>query len=207
MRYITRTVATILGSVAILMGFLCVDLSAVSLDQLSDLTGKAIPVVTLKGRDNFSSEYRYDVSVRNTSSDAFVADSLVIVLDKITNLGGEDHEALKNEPLLRRFEVLDQDGENEYGKPYFQITGGSGPELVPYSESRPAAVRLRNKDYLAVFTPSFRVLGIKRQPPKPKGPEPSRQITDNKSAINKLIQTLIKKGLITEEEAKAVLQP
>ena len=128
-------------------------------------------------------------------------------IDKITNLAGEDREALKNEPLLHRFEVLDQDGETDDGKPFFRIPGGSGPDLVPYSESRPATVRLRNKDYLAVFTPSFRILGLKRQPPKPKAPEPPRQIADNKSAINKLIQTLIKKGLITEEEAKAVLQP
>ncbi|MCX5729205.1 MAG: hypothetical protein NTZ28_10280, partial [Nitrospirae bacterium] len=58
--------------------------SAGPLDQLTDLTGKASVVVTLKGRDNFTSEYRYDVSVRNHTSDLLIADSLVIVLDKIT---------------------------------------------------------------------------------------------------------------------------
>ena len=62
--------------------------AASPLDQLTDLTGKASVVVTLKGRDNFTSEYRYDVSVRNHTSDLLIADSLVIVLDKITNLAG-----------------------------------------------------------------------------------------------------------------------
>ncbi len=207
MRHTMRTVTTILGAVAILAGLPCVELHAVSLDQLSDLTGKAIPIVTLKGRDNFTSEYRYDVSIRNTSGDPLIGDSLVLVLDKITNLAGEDHEALKNESFLHRFEVLDQDGETDDGKPFFRIPGGSGPDLVPYSESRPATIRLRNKDYVAVFTPSFRVLGLKRQPPKPKAPEPPRQIGENKNSINKLIQLLMKKGLITEEEGKAMLQP
>ena len=205
MRHTMRTVTTILGTVAI--GFFFVELHAASLDQLSDLTGKAVPIVTLKGRDNFTSEYRYDVSIRNTSGDPLIGDSLVLVLDKITNLAGEDHEPLKNESFLHRFEVLDQDGETDDGKPFFHIPGGSGPDLAPYSESRPAAVRIRNKDYVAVFTPSFRVLGLKRQAPKPKASEPPRQIGENKAAINKLIQLLIKKGFITEEEGKAMLQP
>ena len=80
--------------------------AAAPLDQLTDLTGKASVVVTLKGRDNFTSEYRYDVSVRNHSSDLLIADSLVIVLDKITNLAGEDREGLTGESFLTRFEVL-----------------------------------------------------------------------------------------------------
>jgi hypothetical protein len=62
-----------------------------TLDQLPDLTDKAAQaVVTLKGRDNFNSEYMYDVSVKNLSSDPLVAESLVIVLDKITNIGGDE---------------------------------------------------------------------------------------------------------------------
>ena len=104
------------------------ELHAASRDQLSDLTGKAIAIVTLKGRDNFTSEYRYDVSIRNNSGDPLIGDSLVLVLDKITNLAGEDREALKNEPLLHRFEVLDQDGETDDGKPFFRIPAGSGPD-------------------------------------------------------------------------------
>ena len=97
------------------------ELAASSLDQLTELTGKASVIVTLKGRDNFTSEYRYDISVRNHTSDLLIADSLVIVLDKITNLAGEDHEGLTGESFLTRFEVLGQDGETNDGKPFFRI--------------------------------------------------------------------------------------
>ena len=103
--------------------------SAGPLDQLTELTGKASVVVTLKGRDNFTSEYRYDVSVRNHSSDLLIADSLVIVLDKITNLAGEDREGLTGESFLTRFDVLGQDGETDDGKPFFRIPVGPTPDL------------------------------------------------------------------------------
>jgi hypothetical protein len=180
---------------------------AVSLDQLSDLTGKATPIVTLTGRDNFTSEYRYDVSVRNNSGEPLIADSLVLVLDKVTNLAGEEREPLKNESFLQRFEVLDQDGETEDGKPFFRVPSGSSPDLAPHSDSRAATVRLRNKDYVAVFTPSFRVLGLRRPPAKPKPPEPPRELAENTQTIEKLLQLLTKKGVITEEEAKSMRRP
>lgn len=112
--------------------------SAGALDQLTDLTGKASVVVTLKGRDNFTSEYRYDVSVRNHSSDLLIADSLVIVLDKITNLAGQDQEGLTGESFLTRFDILGQDGETDEGKPFFRIPVGPAPDLGPLTDSLPA---------------------------------------------------------------------
>jgi hypothetical protein len=139
--------------------------SAGPLDQLTDLTGKASVVVTLKGRDNFTSEYRYDVNVRNHTSDLLIADSLVIVLDKITNLAGEDREGLTGESFLTRFDVLGQDGETDDGKPFFRIPVGPTPDLASLTERLPETVRLRNKYYLSLFTPSFKVLGQKRPPP------------------------------------------
>lgn len=188
-----------------------------ALDQLTDLTGKVTPIITLKGRDNFASEYRYDVSVRNLSPDSIVGDSLVIVLDKITNLAGEDREPLKNEPLLSRFEVLGQDGETDDGKAFFRIPPGNGPDLLPQTDSRPASVRLRNRDYLAVFTPSFRVYGLKRPlaaetkhpetaQPSTGAPTASSPAPDRKQ-LDKLIQLLIKKGVLTEEEWRKANQP
>ena len=117
--------------------------AASSLDQLTDLTSKASVVVTLKGRDNFTSEYRYDVSVRNHSSDLLIADSLVIVLDKIINLAGEDREALTGESFLKRFDVLGQDGETEDGKPFFRIPVGPTPDLGSLTDSLPVTVRLK----------------------------------------------------------------
>jgi hypothetical protein len=191
-------------------------LAAPSLDQLTDLTGKASVVVTLKGRDNFTSEYRYDVSVRNHSSDLLIADSLVIVLDKITNLAGADQEGLTGESFLTRFDVLGQDGETSDGKPFFRVPVGPAPDLGPLTDSLPAGIRLRNKDYLAVFTPSFKVLGQKRPPPEPKQAQQTPAApgqpgiiptTPSRNSVDKLIQLLIKKGVVTEEEWRKANQP
>lgn len=185
-------------------------LAAVPIEQLTDLTGRANPVVTLKARDNFSNEFRYDVSVKNETADPLVGDSLVLVLDKITNLAGEDFEPLTHEPILKRMEVLGQDGETPDGKPYFRVPVDQGPDLPPYSESRPVLVRLRNRDYFIVFTPWFRVLGQRRPPPPPKSiesPTPPPSINQANQALNRLIQLLIKKGLLTEEEWRAANRP
>ncbi len=186
--------------------------SAAPLDQLTDLTGKVQTIVTLKGRDNFVSEYRYDVSVRNLSPDAFVADSLIIVLDRITNLAGEDHEGLTGESFLKRFDILGEDGHTAEGKPYFHLPVGAAPDLFPQSDSPPAVVRIRNRDYVAVFTPTFRVFGQKRLSKGAKSGESSTAAANsstatNRAAVDKLIQLLIKKGILTEEEARKITQP
>lgn len=181
------------------------------LDQLTDLTGRATVVVTLKGRDNFTSEYRYDISVRNQSPDPLIADSLVIILDKITNLAGEDRDPLKGESFLRLFDVLGQDGETGDGKPFFRVPVGSNQDLLPQTESLPASIRIRNKDYLIVFTPSFRVFGQKRVPPEPRhaeiAPSTPAPIPPSRNSVDKLIQLLIKKGVLTEEEWRKANQP
>jgi hypothetical protein len=184
-----------------------------SLDQLTDLTGKASVVVTLKGRDNFTSEYRYDISVRNHSSDLLIADTLVIVLDKISNLAGQDREGLTGESFLARFDILGQDGETDDGKPFFRIPVGPAPDLGPLADSLPVTIRLRNKDYLSVFTPSFKVLGQKRPPPEPKQPQAAQAqpgttpAAPTRNSVDKLIQLLIKKGVVTEEEWRKASQP
>lgn len=189
---------------------------AESLDQLTDLTGRVQPIVTLKGRDNFTSEYRYDVTVRNFSPEAIIGDSLIIVLDKITNLAGEDREGLTGESFLKRFDVLDQDGQTDDGKPYFRVPAGTATDLAPQTESLPAVVRIRNRDYVAVFTPSFKVFGQKRPPPGSKRAESSLSPTSpdfgsstaaSRNAVDKLIQLLIKKGVLTEEEWRKANQP
>ncbi|MEP6959199.1 MAG: hypothetical protein ABI980_10765, partial [Nitrospirota bacterium] len=83
------------------------------------------------------------------------------------------------------------------------------------SQSLPASVRLRNRDYLIVFTPSFKVFGLKRPPPEPPKridqPTPPVQVPapaqPSRSSIDKLIQLLIKKGVLTEEEWRKANQP
>jgi hypothetical protein len=177
------------------------------LDQLSDLTDKAAQaVVTLKGRDNFNSEYIYDVSVKNLSSDPLVGESLIIVLDKITNIGGDEWMAGTSESYLTRMEILGQDGETDGGKPYFRIPRGSAPDLPPYTESSPATVRIRNKDYLIVFTPFFRVYGMKRPSVLPKPKERVSPLPPAKTPADKLIQMLIQKGVLSEEEGRELYQ-
>lgn len=178
------------------------------LDQLPDLTGTAAQVViTLKGRDNFNSEYSYDVSVKNLSSDPLAWESLLIVLDKITNIGGDELSAGTSESNMDRMEILGQDGVTDDGKPYFRIPRGAGPDLAPYAESRPATVRIRNKDYLIVFTPVFRVYGLKRTPPPPKPKAPTSPSPPAKTPADKLIQMLIQKGILSEEEGHSLSQP
>jgi hypothetical protein len=110
-------------------------------------------------------------------------------------------------------EVLGQDGETQDGKPYFQVPAGSTIDLTPYSQSLPVSVRLRNKDYLIVFTPSFKVFGLKRPPPEPKQTQvaPSQPgvtpTAPSRNSVDNLIQLLIKKGVLTEEEWRKANQP
>jgi len=204
---------TLLAGAALFAGAigLSTDSTASPIDQLTDLTGKVSVIVTLTGRDNFTSEYRYDVSVRNMTADPLIADSLIITLDKITNLAGEDREALKNETFLSRFDVLGQDGETEEGKPFFRIPADSTVDLVPQTNSRAASVRIRNRDYVSVFTPFFKVYGAKRPPPEPKQPtaqvQPGAPQRQTDKQIERLLQLLLKKGVITEEEWRKASQP
>ncbi|HVG01517.1 MAG TPA: hypothetical protein VM842_01450 [Nitrospira sp.] len=204
----TRSIQTMVVTTCVLLAEIYAPVHVAAVDQVADLSGRVSPFVTLRSRDNFSSEYRYDVSVRNHSVDTFVADSLVLVLDHITNTAGQDRENLTGESLLSRMEIIGQDGTTDDGKPFFRVPQGSGPDLTPNSESLPATVRIRNRDYVAVFTPTFRVMGVKREPPKPKtSAAPAAATAPAKAAVDKLIQLLIKKGVITAEEGRLLSQP
>jgi hypothetical protein len=104
-------------------------------------------------------------------------------------------------------EILGQDGETDDGKPYFRIPRESAPpDLPPYTESSPATVRIRNKDYLIVFTPFFRVYGMKRPSVSPKPKERVSPLPPAKTSADKLIQMLIQKGVLSEEEGRELYQ-
>jgi hypothetical protein len=160
--------------------------AAPSVDELADLGSSASPIVTLKARDNFLNEFRYDVSVRNQAAEPIESGSLVLVLDQITDLAGKD--------ALDRIEVLGQDGETAEGKPYFRIPLSTAG-LAPYTVSPPATVRLRNSAYTIIFTPSFRVRGMRRSP-----------VQQSTETVRTLIQVLEKKGVITQEDLQDVLR-
>jgi hypothetical protein len=147
-------------------------------EAFADLTGAVTAIVTLTARDNFQNEFLYQVSIKNETPDPLPLDSLVIVLDHVTDLSGKDAST--------RMEVVGQDGEMSDGRPYFRIPTPRGSELAPYRQSDPASVRLRNPAYTVVFTPSFRVYGHK--PPSAS------------ESLNALVQLLIKKGLVNDTE-------
>jgi hypothetical protein len=156
---------------------------AVDVDQLEDLTGGAVSVVSLKQHDNFSNEYAYSVKVINQTGVPIVAGTLVLVLYEALDQAGKN--------ALGSLEVLNQDG-NMGGKPYFVVPIGGLPELPSYRESQAITVRLRSPDYVVFFPPSFRVRGLRRL------------ATQN---LETLILQLKSKGVLTEAEAQEALQP
>jgi hypothetical protein len=155
-----------------------------SLDRLTELTNRMAVIVTLVGRDSFKNEFRYEVTVNNQSPDTFNTDDVILVLDHITDLAGKD--------ALDRVEVVMPDGETTDGKAYFKIPGGSAGKLQPYTSSLPAVIRVRNVAYTAVFTPSFRVFGV------------LHKLGKSQVELSDLIQLLMKKGLVTEDELRTL---
>jgi hypothetical protein len=157
--------------------------SAVNVEQLDDLTAGVMPVVAFKKHDTFTNEYIYAVSVINRTGDPVLAGTLVLVVSEVLDLSGKD--------VLAGLEVLNPDG-NAGGKPYFVIPIGELPELLPYKESLPVTVSLRSPDYVSYYPPSFQVMGIRRTAAQ---------------SLEKLIEQLQSKGVLSEEEARKALRP
>jgi hypothetical protein len=61
----------------------------------------------------------YDVSAKNLSSDPLVGESLVIVLDKITNIGGDEWSSGTSESNLSRMEILGKTEKQTTANPTF----------------------------------------------------------------------------------------
>jgi len=157
---------------------------AASVDQLDDLSGRASAVMTLTTRDNFANQFEYDVTVRNLMNDPLEADSLVVIIDSITDLAGKD--------ATDRVEVIGFDGKTKEGKPYYLVPV-HGAELAPFSESRPLTIHLRNPYYTILFTPALKVRGQRKLPQ-----------AKNTEAVQSLTDALTKKGVLTKEEAAAI---
>lgn len=169
--------------ILVVMGQALLASGAASVDQLADLTGRATAIPTLKVRDNFANQFDYDVTVRNLTSDSLEADSLVVVVDGITDLAGKD--------ATDRIEVVGFDGYTKEGKPYFRVPA-QDLELPPFGESQPTRVRLRNPYYTILFTPFFKVQGLRLLD------------AGSQESVRSLIDTLIKRGLLSEEEGRAL---
>jgi hypothetical protein len=156
---------------------------AVDVERLEDLTGGAVPAVTFVQHDTFTNEYVYTVKVINRTGDPILAGTLVLVISSVQD------QSLKD--VLGVLEVFTPDGRTG-GKPYFVIPTGGLSELPPYQESQSLTVRLRSPDYVLYFPPTFQVRGIRRTATQ---------------SLEKLIQQLKNKGILSEAEAQKVLRP
>lgn len=155
-----------------------------TVDDLPDLTEGVIPVVQYKNSDALSgtgltsvSDVEFLVKVKNQTGDPVVADSLILVVDMVKEITGND--------ILDRVEIEAPDGQLANGKPFFRIPHAD-QELGPYSESEAVTIRVSNPDYLRFFPPSIRVRGLRRSPGQ---------------AVKGLLESLVQKGILAPEEA------
>jgi hypothetical protein len=156
---------------------------ALDVAQLEDLTGGAVPLVSLKQHDNFSNEYIYSVKVKNQTGAAIVGGTLIVVLAEVLDLTGKD--------ALPNLQVMNQSGVTG-GKPYFLVPTSGVSEVAAYQETDPIIIRVRSPDYVLFFPPTLRVLGLRRL------------ATQN---LEVLLQQLRNKGVLSDAEVQQALQP
>ena len=161
-----RTIPHFFLSFAILAG---VGGATPSVDELPDITGGAIAVITYEPKDStvaggqlFSGgrlstrqAVRYLVSVRNQSGDPIEADSLIIVVQKV-------QEMSRLRDVTDKVDLPGADGRTEDGKPYFYVPVGDSDQLEPYGETEPILIEIRNDDLLRLYPPVLRVRGVRR---------------------------------------------
>ena len=160
-----------------------------SVDELPDLTEGVVPVVQYKNSDALSgteltsvSEVEFIVKVKNQTGDALVADSLILVVDTVKEITGDE--------ISDRVKIEGSDGMMADGKPFFRIPNAD-LELAPFSESEAVTIRVSNPDYLRFFPPSIRVRGLRRSPGE---------------AVKGLVESLVQKGILAPEEARNALK-
>ncbi|MEC4675144.1 MAG: hypothetical protein VST68_13225 [Nitrospirota bacterium] len=168
-------------------------------DARVNLTTVVIPLISLtqdqgfmsggelfrNGRLSTRSAIHYLVSVKNQTDDPIDASSLIVVIDQII-------EMARGRNVTDELELVGFDGYTEEGKPYYRVPSGSSAELRPFAESSSVEIQIRNPDLLRIGTPSFQVWGVRKTKAK---------------KIEELGQLLIKKGILTPEEAAQLLDP
>jgi hypothetical protein len=140
-----------------------------SIDELPDLTGGVIPVLSYDtGEDGggqlFSGGHLssrghifYIVRVKNQSGDPIEADSLIVVVQKI-------QEMARLRDVTSDLDLPGADGQTEEGYPYFHVPIGDQPNLEPYGESQPFRLEIKNPHLLRLYPPVLRVRGIRLTP-------------------------------------------
>ena len=146
-------------------------LAAPSIDELPDLTGGLIPILSY---DTGAGEYGggqlfsggqlssrghvyYLVRVKNQSGDPIQADSLIVVVQKI-------QEMARLRDVTLDLDLPGADGQTKEGYPYFYVPVDNQPNLEPYGESQPFRLEIENPSLLRLYPPVLRVRGIRLTP-------------------------------------------
>ncbi len=160
-------------------------MAAENVDDLPILTGGVVPIISFKEHDPFASDklssishVEYVIRVKNQTGDSVVGDSLVLVVDKIIEISGED--------ISDRVVVTGEDGHTSDGKPYFQIPVNNKKDLGPFAESESVTLMLDNPNYLRFFPPKLQVRGLRRE---------------SSESVQGILDTLVNKGILTPDEA------
>ena len=158
--------------------FASVSSASPSVDELPDITGGVVPVLTYDpgqgtdsggelfsgGRLSSRGDVRYVVRVRNRSGDPIEADSLILVIQRLQEMAQLRDVTESGDAFNGNVEFLGADGETEDGKPYFRVPVGGKPELEPYGESEPIIIEIRNPQLMRLYPPVLRVRGVRRTP-------------------------------------------
>ncbi len=165
-------------------------LAAETVDDLPNITTGVVPIISYKEHDPFAndqltsvSHVSYVIHVKNQTDDPVVAESLILVIDKIVEISGAD--------ISDRITIKGADGHMEDGRPFFQIPVGKKKDLAPYAESESITLELDNPDYLRFYPPTLQVRGVKRVSSK---------------SVQELVETLLNKGVLTTDEAAQALE-
>ena len=140
-----------------------------SIDELPDLTGGVIPLLTYDSGGSFTGggelfsggslssrqDVRYRVQVKNQTGDPIDADSLIVVVYKI-------QEMAQLRDVTTSLDISGTDGNTEDGKPYFRVPVDGQAELPPYGESELFTIEIKNPDLLRLYPPVLRVRGIRK---------------------------------------------
>lgn len=144
-------------------------LAGASIDDLPDLTGGVIPLLSYDtgeqgGGQLFSGghlasrgEVYYLVRVKNQSGDPIQADSLIVVVQRI-------QEMARLRDVTSDLDLPGADGRTKEGYPYFHVPSDDQPNLEPYGESRPFRIEIKNPNLLRLYPPVLRVRGIRLTP-------------------------------------------
>ena len=171
----TRSFALLLFSTLL---FASVSSASSSVDELPDITGGVVPILTYDPGESFESggelfsggrlsqrgDVRYIVRVRNRSGDPIEADSLILVIQRLQEMAQLRDVTESGDAFNGNVEFLGADGETEDGKPYFRVPVGGKPELEPYGESEPIIIEIRNPQLMRLYPPVLRVRGVRRTP-------------------------------------------